>query len=592
MHRFKRWLCLLLSCSLLLGGLVYQAPEASAYMATKPLPELTGNTAQDVANIAISQLGYHEVGGGTAYGAWWSGVTGWGDYTYLGWCAMFANWCAYQAGAGMDISYNKYSAIVGNHFKFVRDNGFADRSFDTAPQPGDFIYFGHGDSFGHVAVVVGYDAKTNKVTFVGGNQGDAVTQGTVVWSGSTKWGSQYVLGYSRPNYGSEGGPVTPTCTCEDYYEGYYKVTTTKSPLNIRSGHNTYSAIVGSIPMGAEVYVAKAQEPDNNSETEEWAHVQYNGMTGYASMKYLERLNDHEMNIHYADNGTVIDAEVIVYDHVEKPGFGLQLNDRIPAARTVETAVPIRVSIPDPFQLTLTVPVEQASSGNIFVAKYADGTTKVLEDTVVSGRNISIDLEGDVTLYIIDQSTGFPDIPDDFWAKAEIDYMTSRGLMSGKLDGTFAPNETITRGTVAMMLWRMAGYPEVEGASPFSDVTGGRYLQPILWAQSCGIIAGYKDGTFRPNEPISRQHFSALLHRYALYQEYLLPAVTDKQLTDFSDYSSIYNWARESCQWAVTCGIVAGRVNGKYDPQGGTSRAQMAVILTRFLQAVNQSENLD
>lgn len=586
MYKFKRWLCLLLTCCLLLSGMVYQAPKASAYMATKPLPELTGNLGQDVANIAISQLGYHEVGGGTAYGAWWSGVTGWGDYTYLGWCAMFANWCAYQAGAGMDISYSKYSAIVGNHFKFLRENGSVDRSFDTTPLPGDFIYFGRGDSFEHVAVVVGYDSETNKVTFVGGNQGDAVTQGTVVWSGSTKWGSQYVLGYGRPNYGGE--TVTPTCTCNAYYAGYYKVTTSSSPLNIRSGHNTYSSIVGSIPSGAAVYVSKAQGTGSSA----WAHVEYNGISGYASMQYLQRMDDHVMNIHYADDGQVTDVEITVFDYVAAAGYALTLPERIPAARTVETAVPIRVSIPDAFLLELTVPAEKESSGNIFVAEYPDGTTTVLEDTVVSGRNIYIAMEGDATLYIIDQSAGFPDIPDDYWAKDAIDYMTSRGLMSGKLDGTFAPNETITRGTVAMMLWRMAGYPEADGASPFSDVTGGRYLEPILWAQSCGIIAGYKDGTFRPNEPISRQHFSALLHRYALYQGYLLPAVTDKQLSEFTDYDTIYSWARESCQWAVTCGVVAGRTDGTYDPLGGTSRAQMAVILCRFLQAVNQSENID
>lgn len=588
MHKIKRWLCMLLACSLLLGGVVYEAPEASAYMATKPLPELTGDPGQDVANIAISQLGYHEVGGGTAYGAWWSGVTGWGDYTYLGWCAMFANWCAYQAGVGMDISYNKYSAIVGNHFKFVRDNGFADRSFDTAPQPGDFIYFGHGDSFGHVAVVTGYDAATNKVTFVGGNQGDAVTQGTVVWSGSTKWGSQYVLGYSRPNYGGGGGTVTPSCTCNAYYAGYYKVTTTSSPLNIRSGHNTYSAVVGSIPSGAPVYVSKAQGTNDDA----WAHVEYNGLSGYASMRYLQRMDDHVMNINYADNGTVTDVEVTVFDYVEAAGYALTLPERIPAAKTIETAVPIRVSIPDAFLLELTVPAEQASSGNIFVAKYPDGTTEVLEDTLVNGRNISIAMEGDVTLYVIDQSAGFPDIPDDYWAKAEIDYMTSRGLMKGKLDGTFAPGETITRGTVAMMLWRMAGEPEVEGVSPFSDVTGGRYLQPILWAQQNEIIKGYEDGTFRPNATISRMHFCVMLHRYAMFQGYLLPAVTDAQLSGFSDYSTIYGWARESCQWAVTCGIVNGRKDGTYDPLGGTSRAQMAVILCRFLQAVNRSENID
>lgn len=586
MRKIKRSICMLLACCLLLSVMVYHAPEASAYMAAKPLPELTGNTAQDVANIAISQLGYHEVGGGTVYGAWWSGVTQWGDYTYLGWCSMFANWCAYQAGAGMDIAYNKYSAIVGNSYNYLKNNAWADRSFDTTPQPGDFIYFGRGNSFEHVAVVVGYDSETNKVTFVGGNQGDAVTQGTVDWSASAKWGSQYVLGYGRPNYG--GSVVTPTCSCDAYYAGYYTCVTSGSPLNIRSGHSTSSGVVGSIPNGAAVYVSKAQGTGDGA----WAHVEYNGVTGYASMQYLTRMDDHTMEITYADNGVVTGVDITVFDYVAAAGYSLTLPERIPAAAATGEAVPIRVSIPDAFRLELTVPAEAASSGNIFVAEYEDGTLEVLSQTVVSGRNISIAMLEDATLYMVNSSLDFPDIPAGFWAENEIDYMTARGYMNGKLDGSFGPTEAITRRTVALMLYRLAGEPAVTGECPFSDVYQDRYYNAILWASQAGIVTGYTDGTFKPNTVISRQHFAAMLHRYALYQGYLLPAVTDAELSGFSDHGSIYGWAQEPCQWALTCGIINGRSGGIYDPQGATSRAQMAVILCRFLQACNQSQNID
>lgn len=585
MTKLKRCVSILLVLSLLLAGVVYQAPEASAYMAALPLPELTGNTAQDVANIAISQLGYHEVGGGTVYGAWWSGVTQWGDYTYLGWCSMFANWCAYQAGAGMNIAYNKYSAIVGNSYSYLKNNAWADRSFDTPPQPGDFIYFGRGDSFEHVAVVVGYDSATNKVTFVGGNQGDAVTQGIVEWSASAKWGSQYVLGYGRPNYG--GSVTAPTCSCDTYYAGYYECTTSGSPLNIRSGHSTSSAVVGSIPKGAAVYVSKAQGTGDGA----WAHVEYNGVSGYASMQYLSRMEDHTIDIRYADNGDVTGVEITVFDYVEAAGYALTLQDRIDASDR-ENAVPISISIPDAFRLELTVPCETANNGNIFVAEYSDGTVKTLTETVVSGRYISIAVEGNVTLYVVNGALEFPDVPSDFWARDEIDYLTARSLMSGKQDGTFAPTETITRRTVAMMLWRLAGSPEVEGECPFTDVAKDRYYTAILWAYQSGIISGYADHTFRPDTVISRQHFAAMLHRYALFRGVLLPAVTDTQLSDFADADKVYSWAQESCQWSLSCGVIYGRSGGVYDPQGSTSRAQMAVILFRFLQACNQSQNID
>lgn len=582
----KRWMCMLLTLSLLLGTLIYTAPEASAYMATLPLPELTGNKAQDVANIALSQVGYKEVNGGSAYGAWWSTVTGWGDYTYLGWCSMFANWCAYQAGAGMDIAYNKHSAIVGNSFTWLKNNAWADRSFDTTPQPGDFIYFGRGDSFEHVSIVVGYDPEDNLVTFVGGNQGNAVTQGEVEWSASAKWGSQYVLGYGRPNYG-QSAPVQ-TCTCDAYYAGYYTCITTSQPLNVRSGHSTNSAIIGSIPSGAAVYVSKAQ----GNASGQWAHVQYGDLSGYASMQYLQRMDDHQMVVNYTDSGEVTGVDVTVFDYVSAAGYALTLKDKLPAAPELSLAVPIRVNIPDAFLLELTVHVEAGGEGSIFVARYPDGSTKVLNETVVNGRTLYIALQENVTLYVICPNKSFPDVPENYWAKAEIDYMTARGYMQGKLDGTFGPGETITRRTVALMLYRLAGEPAVTGRCEYTDVTKDRYHDAILWASQSGIVNGYADGTFRPNTGISRQHFAAMLHRYAMHQGYLLPAVTDTLLTGFTDYSSIFSWARESTQWAVTCGIINGRADGRFDPQGNTSRAQMAVILCRFLQACNQSDIID
>lgn len=586
MTKMKRTISFLLTLVLLLSCVAAYAPEASAYAPPKPLPALTGNKGQDVANIAISQLGYAEVNGGTVYGAWWSDVTKWGDYTYLGWCSMFANWCAYQAGAGMDIAYNKYSAIVGNSFNFLKNNGYADRSFDTVPQPGDFIYFGRGNSFEHVAIVTEYKPDTNEVIFVGGNQGDKVTQGKTKWSASAKWGTQYVLGYGRPNYG-QSAPV-PTCSCDSYYAGYYACTTSSQPLNIRSGHSTNSAIVGSIPVGAAVHVSKAQGTSNGA----WAHVEYNGVTGYASMEYLTRMEDHQQKVHYTDSGKITGAEVTVFDYVAAPGYALTLEEWLPAGKSAEDAVPITISIPDTFFLELTVPLESAGSGSLFLACYPDGRQTLLKETVINGHTISIGIEEDVTLYVVDASKTFPDVDAKFWAKNEIDYMTSRGYINGKLDGSFAPTEAITRRTVALMLYRLAGEPQVSGNCPFEDVDAGIYYNAILWANQSGIVTGYSDGTFRPNSVISRQHFALMLHRYALHRGYLLPAVTDTELSSFSDNGDISKAARDAAQWALSCGLINGRSGGIYDPLGYTSRAQMAVIFCRFLQAVNQADSLE
>lgn len=186
--------------------------EAKAYAKAYPLPELTGNQAQDIVNVAISQLGYSEGSdGGTVYGAWWSTVTNWGDYTYAGWCAMFACWCANQVGAGMNISYDKNCAVVQNLKSYLKKNGTVSESFSSKPQPGDFIFFGYSgnSSASHVAIVVDYNADTNIVTFVGGNQSNKVKKSTITWSSSGRYGSQIIFGYGRPNYKNVSLPEKP-----------------------------------------------------------------------------------------------------------------------------------------------------------------------------------------------------------------------------------------------------------------------------------------------------------------------------------------------------------------------------------------------
>lgn len=584
----KRVLCTVLALVLLLTGMVYSAPEVSAYQAAKPLPALTGNKAQDVVNIALSQVGYKEVNGGSVYGAWWSSVTGWGDYTYLGWCSIFANWCAYQAGAGMNISYDKNSAVPGNSLQWMQNNAYADRSFRTDPKPGDFIYFGNGNNVQHVAIVVGYDSATRMVTFVGGNQSNAVTKETTKYVSNVKWGYQYVLGIGRPNYGDGDTPVMPSCTCSEEYAGYYVCTTVNDPLNIRAEHSTYASVLGGIPSGAKVYVSKAQVTGDDV----WAHVEYNGISGYASMNYLRPVEDYWVDTSRDSSGKLTGVKITVLDNGKGAVLPVTLTEKIPAAASVSQAIPIEVELPEAFRLELTVSAETADYGNVFIARHADGTEELLKNTVVDGQNLSVSVEKDVTLYLVKNSISFPDVPAGYWAEKEIGYMSAREYMLGKRDGSFGPNEAITRRMVALMLYRLAGEPVVSGTCSFSDVQQDLYYNAILWANQQGIITGYSDGTFRPTTEISRQHFALMLHRYTMAMGHLLPAVTDRELSEFSDSQQITAASKEACQWALSCGLINGRSSTVYDPLSSTTRAQMAVIFCRFLQACNQSQNLD
>ena len=172
------------------------------YYNEKPLPSLTGDQAVDTAKIAESQIGYSGAYG-TVYGAWWNTVTNWGvDYTYSAWCAMFACWCAYQAGAGLYVAYNEYGAGANYLFDFQKAYCTSDTSFYTEPRPGDFIYFGNNGYAEHVGVITSYDASNRIVYFVSGNDENTVKASSTPWYSGAYWGTQIVLGYGRPNYSS------------------------------------------------------------------------------------------------------------------------------------------------------------------------------------------------------------------------------------------------------------------------------------------------------------------------------------------------------------------------------------------------------
>ena len=177
------------------------------YAPALPLPALTGNQAEDTASVAKSQLGY-TYSDGTVYGAWWTEVTSWGwDYTRDDWCAMFACWCSTQAGAGLDVAYSKYGANANYLMEYQVEHGSSDKTFTTAPRAGDFLFFGSEGKAGHVGIVTAYNASTQRVRFVGGNQGGSpskVSEGEVLWGTDSYWGYQVVLGYGRPNYSVAG----------------------------------------------------------------------------------------------------------------------------------------------------------------------------------------------------------------------------------------------------------------------------------------------------------------------------------------------------------------------------------------------------
>lgn len=174
---------------------------------------------------------------------------------------------------------------------------------------------------------------------------------------------------------------------------------------------------------------------------------------------------------------------------------------------------------------------------------------------------------------------FADIPEDFWCYDEVGYVYRRGLMNGTGPGSFSPDGSTTRSMIVAILYRMEGSPAVAPGN-FADVPDGLYYAPaVAWASANGIVNGYSDGTFRPGAAITREQLAAFLYRYARYRGGDVSGRAD--LTAYGDAAGIAGYAVEAMAWANAAGLVNGTSRTTLSPRGTATRAQAAVILTRF-----------
>ena len=175
---------------------------------------------------------------------------------------------------------------------------------------------------------------------------------------------------------------------------------------------------------------------------------------------------------------------------------------------------------------------------------------------------------------------FSDVNDDDWFFDVVRYVYEQGLMTGTSDREFSPNLTTTRGMIVSILNRLENGPTAEAAG-FTDVADGDwYAEAVNWAAREGIVAGYEDNTFRPNDPITREQLAAMLMNYAAWKGEDVSARAD--LSGYNDAASVSSWAAETVQWAVADGLISGMPGNLLEPQGSATRAQVAAILQRFL----------
>ena len=181
---------------------------------------------------------------------------------------------------------------------------------------------------------------------------------------------------------------------------------------------------------------------------------------------------------------------------------------------------------------------------------------------------------------------FVDVSDWDWYSGGIRYVYENGLMNGTSSWYFRPTANTTRAMVATVLYRLEGSPRVSGGSGFTDVKSGSwYDDAVTWASRYGIIKGYGDDTFGPNDPFTREQMAALLYRYADYCRCDMTAGRTIDLSQYRDHGDVSTYAIPALRWAIGEEIITGRTGRLLAPDGTASRAEVAVMVARFVEDV-------
>ncbi|MFC3800897.1 S-layer homology domain-containing protein [Cohnella sp. GCM10012308] len=219
----------------------------------------------------------------------------------------------------------------------------------------------------------------------------------------------------------------------------------------------------------------------------------------------------------------------------------------------------------------------------------DGTTRHVptQVVVIDGRYYAkINSLTNSTYAVVSHELAFADMTTH-WAKAAVEDMGSRMVVEGTGGGLFSPDREVTRAEFAAIVVRGLGLKPESGASAFSDVAAGDwYGAAIATASAYGLIDGFADGTFRPNDKLTREQAMVIVSKAMTItglQGKLSTPSADVTLRPFKDAAAVSAWAQEGAAASVTAGIATGRGDARLAPKEAVTRAEVAALVQRLLQ---------
>ena len=182
---------------------------------------------------------------------------------------------------------------------------------------------------------------------------------------------------------------------------------------------------------------------------------------------------------------------------------------------------------------------------------------------------------------------FRDVTESDWFYDDVRFANQNGLFNGVEKDLFAPEESMTRGMLVTVLWRLDGETAPKTATTFTDVDANAYYaDAVAWAAESGVVNGIGGNKFDPEGNVTREQIAAILFRYAAFKG--VDTAARASLATFPDAEKTSAYAHDALSWAVAAALVNGTKEGStiyLDPQGSATRAQVAAILSRYAQNI-------
>lgn len=227
---------------------------------------------------------------------------------------------------------------------------------------------------------------------------------------------------------------------------------------------------------------------------------------------------------------------------------------------------------------ITLRLGRKYAGRYIQIRMADNAQNTYTALADSEGNVSVPAgtSGTVLVHLCNVVL-FSDMAERAWYYGPVEYAVSHGMMNGVSKYAFDPNGTATRAMLAAILYRVAGSPQTEITADLKDLRAGAwYTTSVNWAYQKGILSGYGNGSFGPDDPITREQLAVILWIYAGSPE------TYGTIDGFSDANTASEYAVKALRWAVEQNILSGNGDGTLDPSAPATRAQIAAILQRFM----------